>query len=161
MGKRIERIYQFLLENTENGLNEKGTTTSEVADQLMIQRSNASKDLNQLVKEGRVQKSDTRPVRYWVAQDARSGPEKYVPSYKENRPQREKATPQRVDVKLGNRDIFSTIIGVNGSMKNAVEQAKAAILYPPKGLNCLITDQQVQGRRILLMPCFSLRKAIR
>lgn len=60
MGKRIERIYQFLLENTENGLNEKGTTTSEVADQLMIQRSNASKDLNQLVKEGRVQKSDTR-----------------------------------------------------------------------------------------------------
>lgn len=161
MGKRIERIYQFLLENTENGLNEKGTTTSEVADQLMIQRSNASKDLNQLVKEGRVQKSDTRPVRYWVAQDARSVPEKYVPSYKENRPQREKATPQRVDVKLGNRDIFSTIIGVNGSMKNAVEQAKAAILYPPKGLNCLITDQQVQGRRILLTPCFSLRKAIR
>ena len=56
LGKRIERIYQFLLENTENGLNEKGTTTSEVADQLMIQRSNASKDLNQLVKEGRVQK---------------------------------------------------------------------------------------------------------
>lgn len=145
MGKRIERIYQFLLENTENGLNEKGTTTSEVADQLMIQRSNASKDLNQLVKEGRVQKSDTRPVRYWVAQDARSGPEKYVPSYKENRPQREKATPQRVDVKLGNRDIFSTIIGVNGSMKNAVEQAKAAILYPPKGLNCLITGPTGSG----------------
>ena len=56
----------------------------------MIQRSNASKDLNQLVKEGRVQKSDTRPVRYWVAQDARSGPEKYVPSYKENRPKERK-----------------------------------------------------------------------
>ena len=159
MGKRIERIYQFLLENTENGLNEKGTTTSEVADQLMIQRSNASKDLNQLVKEGRVQKSDTRPVRYWVAQDARFGPEKYVPSYKENRPQREKATPQRVDVKLGNRDIFSTIIGVNGSMKNAVEQAKAAILYPPKGLNCLITGPTGSGKTYFAHAMFQFAKS--
>ncbi len=57
MGKRIERIYQYILENTRSGLGEKkGLSTSEVADHLAIQRSNASKDLNQLVKEGRVEK---------------------------------------------------------------------------------------------------------
>lgn len=65
MGKRIERIYQYIVENTMSGLGEKkGLSTSEVADHLAIQRSNASKDLNKLVKEGRVEKSDSRPVRY-------------------------------------------------------------------------------------------------
>ena len=69
----------------------KGLSTSEVADHLAIQRSNASKDLNKLVKEGRVEKSDSRPVRYWAAGVDPSSREKYVPSYKESRPQREKA----------------------------------------------------------------------
>jgi DNA-binding MarR family transcriptional regulator len=55
LGKRIERIYQYIVENTMSGLGEKkGLSTSEVADHLAIQRSNASKDLNKLVKEGRV-----------------------------------------------------------------------------------------------------------
>jgi transcriptional regulatory protein LevR/transcriptional regulator with AAA-type ATPase domain len=159
LGKRIERIYRFLLENAENGLNKMGTTTSEVADQLTIQRSNASKDLNQLVKEGRVQKSETRPVRYWVSQYVQPTQEKYVPSYKENRPQKEKAMPQRVDIKIGNRDIFSTIIGVNGSMKNAVEQAKAAILYPPRGLNCLITGPTGSGKTYFAHAMFQFAKS--
>lgn len=92
MGKRIERIYQYIVENTMSGLGEKkGLSTSEVADHLAIQRSNASKDLNKLVKEGRVEKSDSRPVRYWAAGVDPSSREKYVPSYKESRPQREKA----------------------------------------------------------------------
>ncbi len=30
-------------------------------------------------------------------------------------------------------DPFETLIGNKGSLRNAVEQAKSAILYPPKG----------------------------
>ncbi len=158
MGKRIERIYQYIVENTMSGLGEKkGLSTSEVADHLAIQRSNASKDLNQLVKEGRVQKSDTRPVRYWAIVNEKA-PENYVPSYMENRPQREKAHPQRVPAVKNNRDIFSTIIGANGSMKNAVEQAKAAILYPPKGLNCLITGPTGSGKTYFAHAMFQFAK---
>ncbi|WP_312498912.1 sigma 54-interacting transcriptional regulator, partial [Enterococcus sp.] len=141
-----------------SGLGEKkGLSTSEVADHLAIQRSNASKDLNQLVKEGRVQKSDTRPVRYWAIVNEKA-PENYVPSYMENRPQREKAHPQRVPAVKNNRDIFSTIIGANGSMKNAVEQAKAAILYPPKGLNCLITGPTGSGKTYFAHAMFQFAK---
>lgn len=160
MGKRIERIYQYIVENTMSGLGEKkGLSTSEVADHLAIQRSNASKDLNKLVKEGRVEKSDSRPVRYWAAGVDPSSKEKYVPSYKESRPQREKAFPQRVQGKPSDRDIFATIIGANGSMKNAVEQAKAAILYPPKGLNCLITGPTGSGKTYFAHAMFQFAKS--
>ncbi|WP_445971458.1 hypothetical protein IGI71_001311 [Enterococcus sp. DIV1279b] len=160
MGKRIERIYQYIVENTMSGLGEKkGLSTSEVADHLAIQRSNASKDLNKLVKEGRVEKSDSRPVRYWAAGVDPSSREKYVPSYKESRPQREKAFPQRVQGNPSDRDIFATIIGANGSMKNAVEQAKAAILYPPKGLNCLITGPTGSGKTYFAHAMFQFAKS--
>jgi len=37
-----------------------------------------------------------------------------------------------------NEDAFSTLIGSNGSLKPKIELAKAAILYPPKGLHTLI-----------------------
>lgn len=38
------------------------------------------------------------------------------------------------------------MIGGNGSMKVPIEQAKAAILYPPRGLNCLITGATGSGK---------------
>ncbi len=53
LGKRIERIYQYIVENTMSGLGKERLSTSEVADHLAIQRSNASKDLNKLVKKAR------------------------------------------------------------------------------------------------------------
>lgn len=87
----MERIYQYIIDR-EN-LSPKDTnifTTKEIADNLQIQRSNASKDLNQLVREGRLIKTDGRPVGYMLAADIRNVQEKYVPSYMENRQPREK-----------------------------------------------------------------------
>ena len=46
-----------------------GVTTQEISERLNIQRTNASKDLNQLVREGRLKKLSGRPVKY-VAQVA-------------------------------------------------------------------------------------------
>ena len=43
MERRIDRIYRFVSENAN-------VTTKDVADSLDIQRTNASKDLNLLVK---------------------------------------------------------------------------------------------------------------
>lgn len=60
MERRIDRIYRFVLENAN-------VTTKDVADSLDIQRTNASKDLNLLVKEGQLSKSEGRPVRYFVS----------------------------------------------------------------------------------------------
>lgn len=60
MERRIDRIYRFVSENAN-------VTTKDVADSLDIQRTNASKDLNLLVKEGQLSKSEGRPVRYFVS----------------------------------------------------------------------------------------------
>lgn len=43
-------------------------------------------------------------------------------------------------------DPFHALIGFMGSMRNQVEQGKAAILYPPKGLHTLIVGQTGVGK---------------
>ena len=57
--KRIEKIYQYVKEQTKNLTpmtltSDAGVTTQEISERLNIQRTNASKDLNQLVREGRL-----------------------------------------------------------------------------------------------------------
>lgn len=151
MTKRIERVYQFVATNDQF---QTGLTTNDVAEGLVLQRTNVSKDLNKLVRAQRLLKIDGRPVRYTVAKlddaideneinQASYPKNEHVASYKEfSIPKKKQGIPQ--ELRFG--DIFSRIIGSNGSMKNAVEQAKAAILYPPKGLNCLITGPTGSGK---------------
>ncbi|MZK50605.1 sigma 54-interacting transcriptional regulator [Clostridium beijerinckii] len=43
-------------------------------------------------------------------------------------------------------DAFNSLIGSNGSLKNSIEQAKSAILYPPKGLTTLIVGESGVGK---------------
>jgi transcriptional regulatory protein LevR/transcriptional regulator with AAA-type ATPase domain len=159
--KRIDRIYAYVKERTahltEKTANE-GVTTKEIADALGIQRTNGSKDLNQLVREGKLAKTDSRPVRYIYNTQMSSHTKpltKYVPSYKEE-PRKENVEDI---IRLDTKDIFSKIIGTNGSMKNSVEQAKAAILYPPKGLNCLITGPTGSGKTYFAHAMFHFAKA--
>lgn len=133
----------------------KGITASEIAEVLNIQRSNGSKDLNALVRDGRLYKTTSRPVRYaYQEQPLRQQEKKYVPSYKEE----VRGKQPQVPVSF-NKDIFATIIGAKGSMKTAVEQAKAAILYPPKGLNCLITGPTGSGKTYFAHAMFHFAKA--
>lgn len=140
MVKRKELILSYLQTHHQVGV-----TTKEVAEALGMQRSNVSKDLNELVRQGQVMKTQGRPVTYYLqlpklTPTTSTNEEKYVPSYKEEPIQ---ARPLVLDK---HQDVFQTIIGINGSMKNAGEQAKAAILYPPKGLNCLITGPTGSGK---------------
>ena len=64
--KRKERIYQYVLKET-HGYTERelelreGVTTKDISENLDIQRSNVSKDLNMLVREGKLYKLDGRP----------------------------------------------------------------------------------------------------
>ncbi|WP_289942733.1 sigma-54-dependent transcriptional regulator [Tetragenococcus halophilus] len=160
MNKRMEKIYQYIAQKNNSGTKSEPTavTTSEIAQALAIQRSNASKDLNQLVRDEKIIKTDSRPVKYFLNQDMSE--EKYVKSYKQEREPRKKQQPQHVQSSFVSReDIFSNIIGINGSMKNAGEQAKAAILYPPRGLNCLITGPTGSGKTYFAHAMFQFAKA--
>jgi transcriptional regulator with AAA-type ATPase domain len=159
--KRIDRVYQYVKSETEN-LNSSeidsfvGVTTNQVAENCNIQRSNASKDLNSLVREGLIDKLDGRPVRYVCKSVFRHKPlSKYVESYLETEPNVK--PPKKVET-FTSEDIFKRVVGAYGSMKNSTEQAKAAILYPPKGLNCLIIGPTGSGKTFFAHTMFQFAK---
>ena len=162
LSKRIDRIYAYVKEQTSQLSEEEvrkgaGVTTSEVAEAFSIQRTNSSKDLNQLVKDGRLTKLDGRPVRYVLAKNWQELPtKKYVPSYMETPVEKKKKLVSQPV--MASKDIFSRIIGASGSMKNSIEQAKAAVLYPPKGLNCLITGPTGSGKTYFAHAIFQYAK---
>ncbi|WP_086348460.1 sigma-54-dependent transcriptional regulator [Candidatus Enterococcus clewellii] len=157
--KRIEKIYLYVKEKTEKMSASElsmgfGVTTTELSEALDIQRTNASKDLNQLVREGLLEKLDGRPVRYVDKSVRQYQPLRgHVKSYRESE-QRETTSKTVWSVSDSDHsksnlpldDIFQQMIGAAGSMKTPVEQAKAAILYPPKGLNCLIVGPTGSGK---------------
>lgn len=117
-------------------------TTQEIATELAIQRSNASKDLNELVREGWLIKTTTRPVQYQLVNSEQA----VIVETKETQ-----SHPLE--------DSFQKITGFDGSMRTQIEQAKAAILYPPHGLNCLITGSTGTGKTLFAHTMFNFAKA--
>ena len=114
-----------------------------------IGRSNASRELNQLVRERRVLKIEGRPVRFIEKEkvdkllsidyegDCTFGSfEDFVAIF----------TPQSPDSMSNDQDPFEKIIGYKGSLELVIKQAKAAMLYPPKGLHTLITGATGVGK---------------
>lgn len=152
--KRNRLILEYVLKHTTRVPELKGVTTQEVALALSIQRSNASKDLNELVRAGKIEKIPGRPVTYIKAFEDQLPEKKHVKSYKESSDQK----IRRVSVAYDFNDIFARFVGTKGSMKNAIEQAKAAILYPPKGLNCLINGPTGSGKTYFAHAMFEFAK---
>jgi len=160
--KRIDKIYLYVKEQTKHLTpdtlaEEDGVTTVDVSTRLGIQRTNASKDLNQLVRDELLAKIDGRPVRYVVKSALRRQPlTSHVSSYRENPHVEPAASSFLVDE---TENIFNQMVGSKGSMKTPVEQAKAAILYPPKGLNCLIIGPTGSGKTYFAHAMFQFAKA--
>ncbi|QNO13984.1 sigma 54-interacting transcriptional regulator [Alkalicella caledoniensis] len=99
----------------------KGVSAEQVAKELDLQRANVSNDLNLLVKEGKVTKDNGRPVLFEPI----------------------------VSIKLdGEVDAFDAITGSKGSLTTAVQQGKAAIMYPPNGLHTLIFGETGVGKTL-------------
>ncbi|PJI07182.1 MULTISPECIES: sigma 54-interacting transcriptional regulator [Clostridium] len=99
----------------------KGTKigAKELGDMLNISRSNVCYELNNLCKYGKVFKTPGRPVLFFVSKC------------------------DDTEVKENNLDKF---VKNNISLKHAVEQLKAAVLYPPNGMNCLILGSTGVGK---------------
>ena len=108
----IKKIYDFIQmhQTTENG---GGVSTAYIAQAMSLQRTNVSSLLNVLVEEGRVQKSNGRPVLYSIICTTANDEE----------------------------ECFCKMTGWNGSLQHAIQLAKAAILYPGKSLNILILSR--------------------
>lgn len=151
--KRKDLVYQFVKNHTENLTSDEiefgsGMTTIEISEALNIIRNNVSKELNLLVREGKIAKLEGRPVRYIDSGCLKWKPlSKVVKSYKdETLIKKEPTIEQQEDTRKNDHNLFEYMIGSNGSLKNQMEQAKAAIFYPPKGLNSLVIGPTGSGK---------------
>lgn len=125
--KKQEIIYEKLLE-LSNSKNNNGITTQELVDILGLSRANISNELNKLFELGKVTKTDGRPVLY-------------NPVIIKNKTQR------NFEVSNKNCDsLLDEFIKNNTSLKLCGNQAKAAILYPPRGMNMLILGETGVGK---------------
>lgn len=86
-------------------------------------------------------------------------------------PQKDKKTPLKKNVPLQEqssrtslmdeeKDAFSHLIGCQGSLKPVIEQAKAAVFYPPKGLHTLILGETGVGKSDLAQAMYQFAKLV-
>lgn len=115
--KRIDIVYNRLKElSMNNGIDAKG-----LAETLGLSRANVSSELNKLCEMGKVRKTIGRPVLF-APMDSDNGKHvEYITT-------------------------LDKLLGDNKSLKTAGEQAKAAILYPPKGMHTLILGDTGVGK---------------
>lgn len=119
-----------------------GITADDIEAGLGIVRNNASTLLNRLVRDGLLVKISTRPVKFL--------PRKTLERFSRecNLPLRSAYTPAELDDARSHKedDPFLHLIGRDGSLKQQIGQAKAAILYPPKGLHTLLLGESGAGK---------------
>ncbi|MBI9013712.1 MAG: sigma 54-interacting transcriptional regulator [Clostridiales bacterium] len=121
--KRVEQIYEVLekLEKTS----EYGVSAQEISEMIDTDRSNVSRYLNTLCDENRVEKFEGRPVRFKTKSDRQ-------------------IDVRGVDVTFANS--FDRMIGSSLSLQIPIQQAKAAIFYPPRGLHTLLLGETGVGK---------------
>ncbi|ASH41590.1 sigma 54-interacting transcriptional regulator [Listeria monocytogenes] len=121
MSSRKEEVLQLLNEKEEK------VSAADVAELLQMDRANASRYLNDLFKEKRIDKLPGKPVFYQAIK-----------------------TTERVNQHVGNmqESAFGRLIGSEDSLKVSIQQAKAAILYPPNGLHSLILGRTGTGKSL-------------
>jgi len=107
-------------------------TTTEVAKAVNLSRSVTSLYLNELLAREEVTKKGAKPI-YWQLA---------------NFSKKEEA-----------EDVFQKFIGNNGSVKEAINKCKDAVLYPPLGLPLLIHGESGVGKSYLAELIFEYLKA--
>lgn len=112
-----------------------GIDTKTLAPLVNMSRANLSHELNELCKDGKLYKSSGRPVLFFLSEN--------------------KIT--------SNESQLDLLAKSNVSLRDSVEQAKAAILYPPKGMNCLILGSTGVGKSMFasLMHNYALEMKVK
>lgn len=156
-----------------------GFSAEEVAEQARVDRTNASRDLNQLAQEGIVQRIPGRPVLFYINPPSVSPLPSMVTTSVTRNGNGKQQEPQdqvrrSVQMHKGSTSVvitasmpqlavvasFETLIGHGDGLKVAVQQAKAAILYPPHGLHTLLYGPSGVGKTTLakLMHSFAIEQ---
>ncbi len=150
--KRIEKIHTYMVEHSREFLlkdirSGRGFSADEIAKGLSMIRNNVSLELNKLLRDDKVIKLKSRPVLYLdreiteklLQYKLQSGPlvlESIQELFEEEKTEDAEKNP------------FDSLIGYNTSLRTHIEQAKAAVLYPPNGLNTLIVGPTGVGKTL-------------
>ncbi|WP_066497069.1 sigma 54-interacting transcriptional regulator [Abyssisolibacter fermentans] len=139
--KKVDEIYLEVKKLCEIQKKEfgkiKGVTTNELAKVLNIQRSNASSELNTLVNNGKLHKIKGKPVLYTID------------------------TTEFIKNDSTNISVFDRLIGADITLKTAIKQVKAAILYPPSGLHTMLAGETGVGKTMFAELMYEYAKEIK
>lgn len=119
--KKAEEIFNILVALEKE--KQDGVSAVEISGALNIHRANVSRILNYLYKENKLQKTPGRPVLYHSV--------------------KVKTTAEDSPESLSNLD---RMVGAGASLQVAIQQAKAAVLYPPRGLHTLLLGETGVGK---------------
>lgn len=120
-----------------------GITALEIQNEYGILRNNASSILNILCKDGKLVKINSRPVTFLDREIMNDLNKKY------NIPIKMVYTFHELQEYIVNTTIsdpFEKLLGYNSSLLSQIRQAKAAIVYPPKGLHTLLLGESGVGK---------------
>ena len=161
--KRSDKIYEYIrqksAEYTLDTLKGRvGVDAQEIAEALDILRNNVSMELNALHRQDRIVKILGRPVLYFdketlealCGENLGRGPCQFA------------AMEECVGhTQAASQGPFDRLIGSDRSLRKQVEQAKAAILYPPDGLHTLIVGQTGVGKTLFAHMMFEYCKSMK
>lgn len=127
-----ERVYESLLVMEMD--HSTRVTANQLADFLGMKRNSASHYLNLLLDAEKVRRSNTKPARWHTI---------------------EASTAE-------SSDVFADFVGYQTSLENEIEQCKAAIEYPPRGLPIIINGKSGVGKSYLasLIHTYSLKEEL-
>ncbi len=129
---KLDEIYQSLIEmESQRG---EGISAVCLSEYIHLNRANVSRYLNQLVKDEKIEKIQGRPVLYRSLR------------YKNS------------ENKLNKKNSLDRMIGADLSLNVPIQQAKAAILYPPNGLHTLILGETGVGKSMFAELMYNFAK---
>ena len=145
--KKEEQIIEVLI-NLERKYN-RGVSALELGSYMKMDRANVSRHLNNLSKAGKIIKLNGRPVLYTTV----------IRKNEENQIIAKDIDSDNSTFKLEkSKDSLEKLVGAEMSLKMPIQQAKAAILYPPRGLHTLILGETGVGKSLFAEMMYNFAK---
>lgn len=157
--KRKERIYgeikklsTLIDEKSLYNDIEVGYSAEIVSTNLSIARNTVSQELNLLHKEGKLVKIKSRPVLFVDRNHLETllntsiDKEDYEVKTLEELKQKYMVKQSSLRKEEAFQDPFKKLIGYDKSLKDVINKAKSAVLYPPNGLHVLLSGESGVGK---------------
>lgn len=153
--KRKDEIYQVIQKYTSElhvdsfiSGQELGLDATSLSLQLGMTRNNVSKELNILEREEKIIRVNSKPALFLDLLSIEALLNKRIPAKFRNIKYIENELKKSFEVEKNELSIskLDMLIGANGSLSSQVEEAKAAIIYPPFGLHTFLVGETGVGK---------------